>query len=69
MQPYDNPELEPIELGASIFVQPNKNMWRASEEFGFERSDFDDGDDTMGIWDGSQFLLTVSTAMLIVAIC
>ena len=37
-------------------------MWRASEEFGFERVDFDDGDDTLGIWDGSKFVLTVRLA-------
>ncbi|KIP03332.1 hypothetical protein PHLGIDRAFT_77794 [Phlebiopsis gigantea 11061_1 CR5-6] len=58
VQPYDDPELDPIELGASIFVKINKNMWRASEEFGFERVDFDDSDDTLGIWDGSKFVLT-----------
>ncbi|THH01023.1 hypothetical protein EW026_g1609 [Hermanssonia centrifuga] len=57
--PYDDPSLEPIELGASIFVKANKNLWRASEEFGFDRKDFDE-DDSMGIWDGEQFLLTTS---------
>lgn len=59
VQPYDDSELEPIELGASIFVKANKNLWRASDEFGFERADFDDNDDSMGIWDGTKFLLTV----------
>lgn len=59
MQPYEDEQLEPVELGASIFVKANKNMWRASDEFGFERADFDDNDDSMGIWDGTKFLLTV----------
>lgn len=40
-------------------------MWRATDEFGFERVDFDDGDDTMGIWDGTKFLLTVGTFIAI----
>lgn len=57
--PYDDPNLEPIELGASVFVEANKNLWRASDEFGFERQDFEEGEDTMGIWDGEQFLITV----------
>ncbi|KAI0073842.1 hypothetical protein K474DRAFT_1666124 [Panus rudis PR-1116 ss-1] len=48
-----------MELGASIFVKPNKNMWRATEEFGLERYDFEDEDGSTGIWDGSQFVLTV----------
>ena len=59
MHPYDNPELQPVELGASIFVRANKNLWRATDEFGLERSDFSDSDSTMGIWDGETFLLTV----------
>lgn len=58
--PYDDLSLEPVELGASIFVKANKNMWRAIEEFGLETTDFEDDDSTLGIWDGEQFLLTVS---------
>ncbi|KAI1792233.1 FAD/NAD(P)-binding domain-containing protein [Ganoderma leucocontextum] len=58
--PYDDPSLEPHELGASIFVKANKNMWRAVDEFGLERVKFDGDDDegVMGIWDGHEFLLT-----------
>ncbi len=63
MQPYDDPELDPIELGASIFVKANKNLWRATEEFGFERKDFDEGD-TLGIWDGAEFRLMVCVRLL-----
>lgn len=61
VHPYSDPRLEPVELGASIFVEANKNLWRASDEFGFERQDFDDPDGSMGLWDGSQFLITVRT--------
>lgn len=63
MFPYEDENLEAVELGASIFVKVNKNLWRAVDEFGLERVDFerdDDGDDTMGIWDGHEFALTVS---------
>lgn len=59
MYPYNNTEYEPVELGASIFVENNKNMWRATEEFGLERIDFGDDDNVMGIWDGKEFVLTV----------
>lgn len=58
--PYDDAtNFKPIELGASIFVRANKNLWRASDEFELERRDFDDDDSDMGIWDGENFLLTV----------
>ena len=59
VQPYDDDSLSPIELGASIFVDANKNMWRATEEFGLEFNDLEDGDDTVGVWDGEKFLITV----------
>lgn len=60
MYPFNNMTLKPIELGASIFVKVNKNMYRASEEFNLERVAFDAEESQMGIWDGEQFLLTVS---------
>ncbi|KAI0655025.1 Prenylcysteine lyase-domain-containing protein [Cubamyces menziesii] len=57
--PYDNETLEAVELGASIFVKVNKNLWRAVDEFGLERVNFEgDDDDIMGIWDGQEFALT-----------
>jgi prenylcysteine oxidase / farnesylcysteine lyase len=52
--------MKPMELGASIFVRANKNLWRASDEFNLTRLDFEEKDSTMGIWDGHNFLLTVS---------
>ncbi|KDQ54837.1 hypothetical protein JAAARDRAFT_37950 [Jaapia argillacea MUCL 33604] len=57
--PYNDTSMNPIELGASIFVKVNKNLWRASEEFNLARKDFEDGDSEMGIWDGEKFLLTM----------
>lgn len=60
MYPYDDISYEPVEQGASIFVQANKNLWRATEEFGFEKVDFEDGDDSMGVWDGEKFVMIVS---------
>ncbi|TFY55423.1 hypothetical protein EVJ58_g8261 [Rhodofomes roseus] len=59
--PYNNTEYEPVELGASIFVEINRNMWRATEEFGLERIGFGDENNVMGIWDGQEFVLTVRT--------
>jgi len=56
--PYGNTSLPPLELGASIFVSANKNLWRASDEFNLTRSDFETGS-TTGIWDGEQFIFTV----------
>ena len=61
MHPYDDKSYAPAELGASIFVDVNKNMWRAADEFNLTRMDFKDaGDGQMGVWNGKQFLLTVS---------
>ncbi|CCM01254.1 uncharacterized protein FIBRA_03303 [Fibroporia radiculosa] len=59
--PYNNTELDPVELGASIFVKVNKNLWRATDEFGLERIDFGDDDSGMAIWDGSEILLETSS--------
>jgi prenylcysteine oxidase/farnesylcysteine lyase len=58
--PYDNTSLPPIELGASIFVKVNKNLWRASDEFNLTRRALEDEDRVMGIWDGEKLLLSVS---------
>jgi hypothetical protein len=65
--PYDNTSLPPMELGASIFVKANKNLWRASEEFNLTRSAFESEDNVMGIWDGENLLLSVSHLYFLVA--
>ncbi|KAI0367266.1 FAD/NAD(P)-binding domain-containing protein [Pilatotrama ljubarskyi] len=64
--PYEDETLEPVELGASIFVKVNKNLWRAVDEFGLERVNFvDDDNEVMGIWDGQQFVLTTGGSSLL----
>jgi prenylcysteine oxidase/farnesylcysteine lyase len=60
VHPYENPGLPALELGASIFVEANKNLWRASEEFNLTRSNFDQGGGT-GVWDGTEIILSVRT--------
>ncbi|KAI9057359.1 FAD/NAD(P)-binding domain-containing protein [Trametes sanguinea] len=58
-QPYGVPELNPVELGGTVFVEANKNLWRATDEFELERVPYDNASDTIGIWDGQEFALTV----------
>ncbi|KAJ7101021.1 Prenylcysteine lyase-domain-containing protein [Mycena crocata] len=58
--PYGNTSYPAVELGASIFVKANKNMWRAVEEFNLTRRDFRDENDGLGIWDGEKLLFTAS---------
>ena len=57
--PYNNSAYEPVELGASIFVEVNKNLQRAVKEFNLRTYGFEDEDGDMGIWDGERFLYTV----------
>jgi prenylcysteine oxidase / farnesylcysteine lyase len=56
--PYDDPSLYQ-ELGGSIFVDVNKNLMRASQEFNLTLRNLADEDSDFGVWDGTQFLLTV----------
>ncbi|KLO11728.1 hypothetical protein SCHPADRAFT_941804 [Schizopora paradoxa] len=57
VHPYDDETLPPIELGASIFVEANKNMMRAAKEFNLTLRHFGDKTNRMGIWDGDDFVL------------
>lgn len=64
MHPHDDPTLIPMELGASIFVKANKNLWRATEEFNLTRLGFQDADeqgDETGIWDGEEFVFRIGS--------
>ena len=63
--PHGNQSLDPVELGASIFVEANKNLWRATQEFNLTRLSFDDDDGTTGFWDGHQFVFIVSVSFFI----
>ncbi|EJD04227.1 uncharacterized protein FOMMEDRAFT_146234 [Fomitiporia mediterranea MF3/22] len=56
--PYDDRTLDPVELGASIFVTANKNLWRASQEFNLTKLVLDD-DGVTGFWDGEKFVFTM----------
>lgn len=60
--PHDDTTLAPIELGASIFVKPNKNLWRASEEFNLSRRAFRDDSIELGIWDGQNLRIQLSNS-------
>ncbi|KZV95584.1 FAD/NAD(P)-binding domain-containing protein, partial [Exidia glandulosa HHB12029] len=61
--PYGNTELPHIELGGSIFVEANKNMMRATKEFGLEKVDSDfNYKGELGIWDGQQFVFRTETS-------
>ncbi|KAG9049768.1 hypothetical protein FS837_009184 [Tulasnella sp. UAMH 9824] len=57
VHPYDDTSLPPQELGASIFVPENKNLFRAAREFGLDLVDLFDEDD-ITLWDGDQVLLS-----------
>ncbi|KAG8960131.1 hypothetical protein FRC03_007029 [Tulasnella sp. 419] len=55
VHPYNDPSIEPRELGASIFVQGNKNLVRAASEFGLTLYSGEGAG--MGLWDGSNFIV------------
>lgn len=59
----DDPSLGTIELGASIFVEANKNLIKAAEKFGLKLTRLtalaDEVTSTrpgLGVWDGQDFL-------------
>ncbi|RPB25540.1 putative prenylcysteine lyase [Terfezia boudieri ATCC MYA-4762] len=56
---YNNPD-EVVELGASIFVEVNENLYNATKEFGLECSDNyisrRVSKDALGVYDGQSFI-------------
>lgn len=49
--------LEPVELGASIFVEVNTILKNSSEAFGLKPKESEtEGGELLGIWDGKQFV-------------
>ena len=62
VHPYDNSSLPELELGASIFVEANRNLWRASDEFNLTRRDFEDESYGTAIWDGQNIVFSVRSA-------
>lgn len=63
--PYNNKSLPELELGASIFVPANKNLWRATEEFNLTKRDFQSEDYQTGIWDGESLLVAVRALLYV----
>lgn len=57
----DNP-LEPVELGASIFVQVNSILYSAVDEFGLALANAGDVDGEIAIWDGEKIRYQQSTS-------
>ena len=47
--------LEPVELGASIFVEVNSILYSAVDEFGLTLADPGDVEGELAIWDGEEF--------------
>lgn len=58
MNAFDNP-LEPVELGASIFVEVNTILKNSSQSFGLRPRESDATDtEVLGIWNGKTFVYT-----------
>lgn len=66
--PYDDKSYEPLELGASIFVTSNHNLWRATDEFNLTRNSFDKEDSSLGVWDGEKLLFSVRALLVLFCI-
>lgn len=58
--PHNSDSYEPVELGASIFVEANKHLFRAVQEFNLSLTSFGEDDGELGIWDGSRFQFRVN---------
>lgn len=61
---YDNPA-EPVELGASIFVEANRNLVSAAKRFGLSTQDAGaarpkESSKLLGVWDGESFVFLQS---------
>ncbi|KAL2014139.1 hypothetical protein VTN00DRAFT_1664 [Thermoascus crustaceus] len=64
---FGNPAY-PVELGASIFVQVNKNLVNAAKEFGLNVNGASqdrpgESEDSLGVWDGERFVYKLSGSM------
>jgi prenylcysteine oxidase/farnesylcysteine lyase len=51
---YEDP-LQPVELGASIFVEVNSILTSSARRFGLETNGQDDRPEVLGVWDGETF--------------
>ena len=58
MNAYEN-TLEPVELGASIFVEVNTILKNSSDKFGLQpRRSESEEEEILGIWNGQTFVYT-----------
>ncbi|KAG8922639.1 hypothetical protein FRC02_011729 [Tulasnella sp. 418] len=60
VHPYGDPSLPPQELGASIFIDANKNLIRAASEFGL--SLISPSQRGFNVWNGTQFVISINGA-------
>ncbi|KAH7340917.1 Prenylcysteine lyase-domain-containing protein [Rhizoctonia solani] len=60
VHPYNDEAIPTVELGASIYVDANKNMVRAVKEFNLSTVEYGDENEETGIWNGNEFVLTLS---------
>jgi len=65
--PYGSEEYRPVELGASIFVNANKNLVRAAKEFKLNFTEYDGEDGEFAIWDGADFRFRVRARTIFIA--
>ena len=57
---YDNPA-EPMELGASIFIEANPILWNATRDLNLTKKDPDyDENGMLAVWDGDRFVFQQS---------
>ncbi|KAK4052040.1 hypothetical protein OIV83_002334 [Microbotryomycetes sp. JL201] len=57
----DGDDDEPVECGASIFVQANKNMQKAAKDFNLTLKEHGGEDGGMAVWDGETFVFQESS--------
>ena len=58
IHPLNDTTFDPVEAGASIFADANYNLQHAAEEFRLSSvSSKDLLSDTLGVWDGKQFVI------------
>ncbi|CAE6398946.1 unnamed protein product [Rhizoctonia solani] len=60
VRPYDDATIPTVELGASIYVDANKNIARAVKEFNLFTVEYGDESEEIGIWNGNEFVLTLN---------
>ncbi len=62
VNPFENAS-QPVELGASIFIEKNEILYKALQDFGHETTRFGSKlSELMGIWDGEKFVFTINTS-------